>query len=379
MLVQSSYGKSRVRLVHVRRGPDRHDLRDLTVAVRFEGDYDESYTDGDNSAVLPTDTMKNTVYALAAQEAVGDPESFGIRLTKHFLARNERLTRVRIDWTEHLWNRLATGTGPHPHAFVRQGGGTRTAIVEATRDGTTVAAGVADLVIMKSAASAFDGFPRDEYTTLPGTRDRLLATALTAVLAVQPARRRLHQHVDGGAGHPARGVRRASERVGAAYALRDGAGRARHHPPGRCHPPRRCPTSTTCRWTCRGSAWRTATRSSSATEEPHGLIEATAVAAECIEAGDRLALVIASERVVLPAGIAPGGGPRHATVHGIVIARRSPPSGDTSRRRASHGRRRRFVVRPAGPRRHPRAHQRAGTRRTGKASKTAPERRPPAA
>jgi urate oxidase len=181
MLVQSSYGKSRVRLVQVRRGPDRHDLRDLTVAVRFEGDYDESYTDGDNSAVLPTDTMKNTVYALAAHEPIGDPESFGLRLARHFLARNERLTRVRIDCTEHLWNQLATGTGPHPHAFVRSGAGARTAIVEATRDGTTVAAGVADLVIMKSADSAFEGFPRDEYTTLPETRDRLLATALTAV------------------------------------------------------------------------------------------------------------------------------------------------------------------------------------------------------
>ena len=91
MLVQSSYGKSRVRLVQVRRDPGRHDLQDLTVAVRFEGDYGESYTDGDNSAVLPTDTMKNTVYALAAQEAVVDPESFGIRLTKHFLTRNERV------------------------------------------------------------------------------------------------------------------------------------------------------------------------------------------------------------------------------------------------------------------------------------------------
>ena len=181
MLVQSSYGKSRVRLVQVRRGPHRHDLQDLTVAVRFEGDYDDSYTDGDNSAVLPTDTMKNTVYALAAQEAVGDPESFGIRLANHFLARNEKLTRVRIDCTEHSWYPLATGTGEHGHAFVRSGPGARTAIVEATRDGTTVAAGVADLVIMKSAHSAFDGFPRDEYTTLPETRDRLLATALTAV------------------------------------------------------------------------------------------------------------------------------------------------------------------------------------------------------
>jgi urate oxidase len=180
MLVQSSYGKSRVRLVQVRRGPDRHDLRDLTVAVRFDGEFDESYTDGDNSAVLPTDTMKNTVYALAAQEPVVDPESFGIRLARHFLARNERLTRVRLDCTEHLWDRLATGTRQHAHAFMRDGSGARTAVVEATREGTTVAAGVADLVIMKTADSAFDRFPRDEYTTLPETRDRLLATALTA-------------------------------------------------------------------------------------------------------------------------------------------------------------------------------------------------------
>src|SRR5215203_5498873 len=108
MLVQSSYGKSRVRLVQLLRQPDRHDLRDLTVAVRFDGDYEESYTDGDNSAVLPTDTMKNTVYALAAQEQVSDPESFGIRLTQHFLGRNEPLTRVRLDLTEHTWDRLAT-------------------------------------------------------------------------------------------------------------------------------------------------------------------------------------------------------------------------------------------------------------------------------
>jgi urate oxidase len=181
MLVQSSYGKSRVRLVQVRRGQDQHDLCDLTVAVRFEGDYDDSYTDGDNSAVLPTDTMKNTVYALAAREPVADPEGFGIRLARHFLERNDRLTRVRVDCTEHLWNRLATGTRQHGHAFVRDGSGTRTAIVEATREGTTVAAGVADLVIMKTADSAFDNFPRDEYTTLPETRDRLLVTALTSV------------------------------------------------------------------------------------------------------------------------------------------------------------------------------------------------------
>jgi len=185
MIADSSYGKSRVRLVQVRRGPDRHDLRDLTVAVKFTGDYDASYIDGDNSTVLPTDTMKNTVYALAAQEPVGEPEAFGLRLARHFLSRNARLTRVRIDLTEHAWGRIPRGERQHGQAFLRAGSGARTAAVEAGRDGVTATAGVSDLVIMKTAHSAFDGFPRDEYTTLPETRDRLLATALSATWRYQ--------------------------------------------------------------------------------------------------------------------------------------------------------------------------------------------------
>jgi urate oxidase len=180
MLAQSAYGKSRVRLVQVCRRGDRHDLRDLTVAIQFKGHYDDSYTDGDNSGVLPTDTMKNTVYALAAQQSVGDPEAFGLRLARHFLDRNVRLSRVRIDLTEHAWERLPRGERSHGHAFVQTRAGSRTAAVAAGRDGSSVTAGIADLVVMKTAHSAFTGFPRDEYTTLPETRDRLLASALTA-------------------------------------------------------------------------------------------------------------------------------------------------------------------------------------------------------
>jgi urate oxidase len=180
MIAHSSYGKSRVRLVQVLRRPDRHDLRDLTVAVKFEGDYDGSYVDGDNSAVLPTDTMKNTVYALAAREPVGEPEAFGLRLARHFLDRNARLTRARIDLTEHGWRRIPRGEREYGQAFLRTDSGSRTAAIEAGRDGVAATAGLSDLVIMKTAHSAFAGFPRDEYTTLPETRDRLLATALTA-------------------------------------------------------------------------------------------------------------------------------------------------------------------------------------------------------
>lgn len=180
MLVQSAYGKSSVRLVQVRRHGDRHDLRDLTVAIQFKGHYDEAFTEGDNKAVLPTDTMKNTVYALAAAERVRDAESFGLALARHFLDRSPRLERVRIDITEHAWGRIASGDRAYGHAFVRQGPDTRTSTIEADRRATTVDAGIADLVILKSAHSAFAGFPRDEYTTLPETHDRLFATSLTA-------------------------------------------------------------------------------------------------------------------------------------------------------------------------------------------------------
>jgi urate oxidase len=180
MLRATAYGKSRVRLVQLTRRNDRHELCDLTIAIRFQGDYDESYTAGDNSAVLPTDTMKNTVYALAATGRVRDAESFGLVLARHFLDRNPRLERVRIDITEHAWGRIASGDREYGHAFVRQGPETRTSAIEADRQVMAVEAGVADLVILKSADSAFAGFPRDEYTTLPETNDRIFATSLTA-------------------------------------------------------------------------------------------------------------------------------------------------------------------------------------------------------
>jgi urate oxidase len=180
MLVEAAYGKSSVQLVRVTRHGDRHDLRDLTVAIRFEGDYGESYTDGDNTGVLPTDTMKNTVYALAARDGVTEPEAFGVALARHFLDRNPLLRHVRIDLLDHVWGRIHAGGREHGQAFVRVGPDSRTASIAGTRDRTVIDAGVTDLLIMKTGHSAFTGYPRDEFTTLPETRDRILATALTA-------------------------------------------------------------------------------------------------------------------------------------------------------------------------------------------------------
>ncbi len=179
-LSKTSYGKSRIRLVQVSRRGDRHDLHDLTVAVAFEGDYDTSYTVGDNAHVLPTDTMKNTVYALAAREGVGEPEAFGRVLGDHFMARNPQLRRVTIDLVDHAWGRITVGNREHGQAFVRRGPEHRTSRVVTDRAGCAITAGISDLLIMKSSHSAFAGFPRDEFTTLPETHDRLLATSLTS-------------------------------------------------------------------------------------------------------------------------------------------------------------------------------------------------------
>jgi urate oxidase len=181
MLADSAYGKSGVRLVQVARRGDRHDLRDLTVAIKFEGDYDASYVEGDNRDVLPTDTMKNTVYALAARGPLEEPETFALNLAEHFLERNPKASRVTIDILEHVWRRIEVGGKDSGHSFLRHGPEKRSAQVRLDREEAQVRAGIADLLILKSAQSAFSGFPRDEYTTLPETRDRLLATSLTAI------------------------------------------------------------------------------------------------------------------------------------------------------------------------------------------------------
>ena len=178
-ITANSYGKSEVRLVTVRRGPDRHELKDVTVAIRLEGDFAAAYTQGDNTGVVATDTMKNTVYALAAEHPFDDVEDFGLALTAHLTKIYPQVSSARVELTEHLWERIEAA-GPHPHAFRRAGSERRTAVVTRDHDTVHVLAGLEDLVVMKTAKSAFEGFPRDRWTTLKETGDRLLATALRA-------------------------------------------------------------------------------------------------------------------------------------------------------------------------------------------------------
>src|ERR1700683_5177578 len=177
-LGENSYGKSRVRLLRVVRQEGRHDIKELTLGIRFEGDFETAHTKGENRKILPTDTMKNTVYALARQYPVEAIEEFCLHLIEHFLTYNPQVSRVRIEASENLWTRIPHGGKPHASAFTRAGGEKRTAMLTGTREGITTRAGIDDLVVLKTTNSAFEGFLRDPYTTLKDSRDRILSTAI---------------------------------------------------------------------------------------------------------------------------------------------------------------------------------------------------------
>lgn len=172
----NSYGKSAIRLVKVDRARAPHRVRDLTIAIAIEGDFAASYSEGDNRAVIATDTMKNTAYALAGEHLIGAIEDFGLALGRHFLAAGTEVERVRVSINEHRWEPI----GAAPDAFTRDGSETRTARVAVGRDDTTVRAGIDGLSVMKTTRSAFEGFPRDRFTTLKETDDRIMATKVTA-------------------------------------------------------------------------------------------------------------------------------------------------------------------------------------------------------
>jgi urate oxidase len=178
-LAWNRYGKSRIRLVKVRRSRDPHELVDLTIDVQLEGAFDAVYVDGDNRPCLATDTMKNTVYALARQDPIASVETFALRLSDHFLAK-PAVSRVAISVVEQPWTRLSSGGQPHPHAFVQAGAEHWTTVVTRDAVGAEVVSGLANLVVLKTTDSAFSGFPRDEFTTLPDTEDRIMATSMTA-------------------------------------------------------------------------------------------------------------------------------------------------------------------------------------------------------
>lgn len=168
----NQYGKAETHLVRVVRDEPAHAVRDLLVSVALSGALEAVHLDGDNSAVLATDTQKNTVYAFAREHGVGTPEAFAGLLARHFVGG--AITRARVEVREVAWTRLSD------HAFTQASSEQRVAVVIAEPEASWVVSGLSGLVVLKTTDSEFHGFPRDRYTTLAETDDRVLATEVAA-------------------------------------------------------------------------------------------------------------------------------------------------------------------------------------------------------
>ena len=173
VLGDNQYGKAETHVVRITKGGATHDIKDMNVSIALAGDFAGAHLTGDNSNVVPTDTQKNTVFAFAA-EPIGEIEDFGLKLARHFVREFPTVHRARVSIEEFAWSRLGG------HAFARAGSETRLAAVTCARDREWVVGGITDLVVLKTTDSEFHGYIKDRYTTLAETRDRIMATSLTA-------------------------------------------------------------------------------------------------------------------------------------------------------------------------------------------------------
>ncbi|MBV9022431.1 MAG: urate oxidase [Streptomycetaceae bacterium] len=188
ILGQNQYGKAETRVVKITRDGATHHIKDLNVSVALSGAMDEVHYSGSNTNVLPTDTMKNTVFAFAKEYGIESAEQFGILLARHFVTSQEPIQRARVCIEEYAWERIETSdntfrlTGSHEaeHSFVRTGQEARTSQITFDGEHWEVISGLKDLTVMNSTNSEFWGYTKDKYTTLHEAYDRILATMVQA-------------------------------------------------------------------------------------------------------------------------------------------------------------------------------------------------------
>ena len=179
-LLQHNYGKAKVRALKVFRTGKIHSVRELDVSVMLQGNFDASFTKADNRLVVATDSMKNTVNIFAKKKLGAENERFGVALGEHFLKTYPQVSRAEIHLSEHCWERISVDGKPHAHSFAEKGAAKPFARIISTLDGNKIESGVEDLLVLKTTNSGFENFVRDEFTTLPETRDRIFATKLKA-------------------------------------------------------------------------------------------------------------------------------------------------------------------------------------------------------
>ncbi|AZZ55380.1 factor-independent urate hydroxylase [Rathayibacter iranicus] len=184
ILGDHQYGKAENRIVRIYRDSPRHEIHDVTVSTALRGDFEAAHREGDQSAVLPTDTQKQTAYSFAKEKNLRSIEPYGLDLARHFVDGYEPIHGARIEIEQFAWERVLVGGQEHDHTWVRTGQETRIASVTVEGRGDErhvwITGGFKDLTILKSTGSEFHGFLTDPYTILQPTNDRVMATSLVA-------------------------------------------------------------------------------------------------------------------------------------------------------------------------------------------------------
>jgi urate oxidase len=176
-LGSNRYGKHRVRLSRITRRDGRHDFNEWSVNVLLEGDFETSFTEADNSKVLPTDTMKNTVYYIARGSKAETIEEFAMELGDYLIANNPQVCGAKVEIQERAWERMALDGTEEATTFKL--GGPEVQTVRAVRDRDrewSIRSGVDGLTILKTTKSAFTGYIKDKLTTLKPATDRIFGT-----------------------------------------------------------------------------------------------------------------------------------------------------------------------------------------------------------
>lgn len=181
-LASARYGKDNVRVYKVHKDQETgvQTVTEMTVCCLLSGAIETSYTEADNSVVVATDSIKNTIYIKAKEHPVNPPELYASHLGQHFVDKYPHISAAHIKVVVHRWTRMVVDGKPHPHSFYRDGEEKRVVEATVTREGIDLKSGINDLTVLKSTGSAFHNFVRDEYTTLAETWDRILSTDVDA-------------------------------------------------------------------------------------------------------------------------------------------------------------------------------------------------------
>jgi urate oxidase len=179
-LVKDSYGKSVVRMTKVMRDAKPPAWKEITVETELLGDFTSCYYEGDNSKIVATDTMKNTVYVVGAKTSFNSIEEFGLTLARHYLDDYSHISQVIVRITEDVWTQIEVNGILHPTSFVKSREDNRITEIHMDRKEVKIESGIENLLVAKITDSEFSGFIKDSYTTLKETHDRIFGTKIDA-------------------------------------------------------------------------------------------------------------------------------------------------------------------------------------------------------